>query len=386
MNEFYIPFGPQHPALIEPVHIKLKVDGEKIVDSELVLGYNHKGIEKSFENRWWAKGMYLSERVCGICGHYHTSCFAQGVENLLDLEIPERAKYIRVIIGEIERIHSHMLALGIVAYELGLDTLFHYIFRDRELAMETQELLTGNRVHFVMNVIGGVRKDIETKYFNLVEKNMERLDNRLHEYLKIFKTDTAIRKRITHIGYLSRRKAKELTPVGPNIRASGIKYDVRESGYLVYDNLGFKAVTGEGGDVLERCVVRIKECLESVRLIEDALVKIPKGEISKSVPLLLKIPEGRETVSRVEAPRGELIYYLKSAGDKPYRVKIRTPTYQTFTIINEILRGYEIPDVPVIIASLDPCLSCTDRLTIVDLNTERERVVSGDDIRRRETL
>ncbi len=382
MHDYLFPLGPQHPALVEPVHIKLRVEGETIVGSELVLGYNHKGIEKSFESRWWAKGVFLSQRVCGICGFYHTSCYCQGIERLMGLEIPERANYIRVAVGEIERIHSHMLALGVVAWEMGLDTLFHYIFRDRELAMDLQELLTGNRVHFAMNVIGGVRRDIDLGQIRKMEENLEKLEERIRHYLRLFKTDTSVKNRIRHVGYLSKRKAKILSPVGPNVRASGIDYDVRETGYFAYRDLKFRPVTGEGGDVLERCVVRWKECLQSVRLIQDSLLSLPEGGIAVKVPPVIKIKEGLETVSRVEAPRGELIYYMKSAGDRPYRVKIRTPTYQTFHILDEILRGYEIPDVPVIIASIDPCFSCADRMTVVDTETGRERIVTKEEVRR----
>ncbi len=382
MHDYVLPFGPQHPALAEPVHIKLRVDGETIVGSELVLGYNHKGIEKSFEARPWAKGVYLSERVCGICGHYHTSCYCQGIESLMGAEIPERAQYIRVIIGELERLHSHMLCLGLVAWEMGLDTLFHYMFRDRELVMDCQELLTGNRVHFVMNVIGGVRQDISLENAAKTLKALDRLDERIRHYLGVFRDDSSVRNRTRHVGYLSTRKAKELSPVGPNLRASGLDYDVRETGYFAYKNLKFKAVTGQGGDAMERCLLRLRECLESSRMIRDSIYQMEKvkGDITLRLPPAINIKEGLETVSRVEAPRGELFYYLKSAGEKPDRVKIRTPTYQTFHILDDVLKGYEIADVPVIIASLDPCLSCTDRVTVVDEKTRKERIMTKHEI------
>ncbi|NIP40014.1 MAG: NADH dehydrogenase subunit [Candidatus Aenigmarchaeota archaeon] len=381
MHEYVLPFGPQHPALLEPLHIRIKVDGETIVGSDIRLGYNHKGIEKSFENRPWSKGMFLSERVCGICGHFHTSTFAQGIENLMGIEIPERAEYIRTLIAEIERIHSHMLANGVVAYEMGLDTLFHYIFRDRELVMDLQELLTGNRVHFVMNVIGGTRQDIRAEHAKRVEESLERIEERCNHYIKLFRNDASVKRRTKHVGFLSKSKAKELNPVGPNVRASGVDYDVRETGYFAYKYLNFRILTGEGGDVLERCILRFKECIQSAKLVRECLLKLPKGGFKSNVSNPIKIREGLETVSRVEAPRGELIYYIKSGGEKPYRVKIRTPTYQTFHILGEILKGYEIPDVPVIVASIDPCISCTDRMTVVDTKTNRERIVTKEEIR-----
>jgi len=379
-KDYLVPFGPQHPALAEPVHIRLTVDGETVVDSELVLGYNHKGIEKSFESRWWAKGVYLSERVCGICGFFHTSTYCMGIEQLMDLEIPDRANYIRVIVGELERLHSHMLALGLIGWEIGMDTLFHYLFRDREIVMDLQELLTGNRVHFAMNVIGGARRDIDLEQAKEVEDKLEKLDGRIRHYLDLFRNDASIKNRTRHVGYLSKRKANELNPAGPNVRASGISFDVRGTGYFAYKDLKFRAVTGEGGDVMERCIVRLKECAQSVKLIQDALLTIPKGDISLNIPPVVNIKEGRETVSRTEAPRGELIYYLKSAGDKPDRVKIRTPTYQTFNSLAGMIKGYTIADVPTILASIDPCFSCADRMTVVDLKSKKERIVTRHDI------
>lgn len=320
--------------------------------------------------------------VVSNCGHYHTSCYCQGIENLMGIGIPDRAKYVRIIIGELERIHSHMLALGIVAWEIGMDTLFHYMFRDRELVMQLQELLSGNRVHFAMNVIGGVRRDINADQGKVVERKIGKIRERLGHYVKLFRTDSSIRNRVRHVGYLSKRKARELGPVGPNVRASGIDYDVRDTDYLPYKKLKFRAVTGEGGDILERCIVRLKECQESVRIIEEALLTLPKTGLAVKVPPVIKIEEGKETVSRVEAPRGELIYYIRSAGDRPYRVKVRTPTYQTFHIIDEIIGGYEIPDVPPILASIDPCFSCADRMTVIDNGSGKERIVSRQDIKR----
>jgi NADH-quinone oxidoreductase subunit D len=379
-HEYFLPFGPQHPALAEPVHIKLRVDGETVTGAELVLGYNHKGIEKSFESRTWVKGVYLSERVCGICGHYHTSCYCQGIEQLMGIEIPERAQYIRVVIGELERLHSHMLALGLVAWEIGLDTLFHYIFRDREMVMDLQEMLTGNRVHFVMNVIGGVRRDVSLMKAGEVEWSLNKLDERLDYYLRIFRNDASVRNRTQHIGFLSKHKAKELNPVGPNLRASGIDFDVRETGYLAYKHLRFRAVTGQGGDVMERCIVRLKECKQSIEMLRRVFDIMPNGDIAARLPPSVNIKEGKETVARVEAPRGELFYYMRSGGDRPMRVKIRTPTYQTFHIFEEVMKGCRIADVPVIVASLDPCFSCTDRMTLVDARTEKERMITKHDI------
>ncbi len=381
MHDFFLPVGPQHPALIEPVHLKLKIEGETVVSLEdLGLGYNHKGIEKALESRPWTKAVYLSQRVCGICGAFHTSCFTHGVERIMGTEIPERAKYIRVIISELERIHSHLLCMGLVAHEIGMDTLFHYIFRDRETAMEMQELLTGNRVHFAMNVIGGVRRDLETRSIRKVEKGLEKLEDRMYHYLRVFEKDSSVRRRTKGIGRLTEKKAKELNTVGPTARASNVDYDIRSRGYLVYRDLKFSPVTGERGDVMERNLIRFRECIQSIKLIQNALLSLPKGDISARLPMMIKVEEGRETLSRVEAPRGELAYYIKSAGERPYRTRIRTPTYANFRILGEILKGYRIADIPAIVASMDPCMSCTDRVTLVNPKG-KETILGKEDFR-----
>jgi NADH-quinone oxidoreductase subunit D len=381
MKEFILPFGPQHPAIIEPLHLRLKVNGEKITGVDLQLGYNHRGIEKIFESRWWIKNIYLAERICGICGHAHTSAYLGGVEKLLNIQITPKAAHTRLIIFELERLHSHMLALGIMALESGFDTLFHYVFRDRELVMEMLELLSGNRVHFSMNVLGGVRKDIEKKQQDEVEKRLDKLEERVNHYLKVFQKDMAFVRRMRGIGVLSERKANELNPVGPVARASGIKHDIRNEDYFVYSDLKFKMVMGENGDVLERTVVRLKECLESIRLIREAFIKMPQGDLASKFPPIVKVPAG-EATSSVEAPRGELFYYIKSDGsEKPYRVKIRTPTYANMSSIKEMLSNSQLADVPVIVASMDPCISCTDRMTIIDSKTRKEKILTKEDLR-----
>lgn len=320
--------------------------------------------------------------VVSNCGNFHTSAFTQGVERLLEVRIPKKAEYIRVIVSELERIHSHMLSLGLVAHEMGFDTLFHYIFRDREIPMDLQEMLTGNRVHFSMNVIGGVRRDIDLSKVKEMEVRLDELEDRLYHYINVFKKDISLRKRTKGVGVLSEKKAKELTPVGPNARASNIPFDIREDNYFGYRDFGFRTVTGEGGDVMERCVVRLKECIQSIKMIQYGFYSFPKsGEIARKLPLAISVEKGKETDSSVEAPRGELYYHIKSDGTKPYRVKVRTPTYATFHIAEEIMKGYQIADIPVIVASIDPCMSCTDRVTLVN-NRGKEKVLGKEDFHR----
>lgn len=378
MHNFHLPIGPQHPSIIEPMHLNLKVDGETVVGLDYSLGYNHRGIEKAFEGRPWMKCIYLAERVCGICSNSHAMCFTQGAEKLMDVKIPPRARYIRTIIAELERLHNHFLWLGLLAFEIGFDTLFHYLIRDRELVMELFELLTGNRVHYSMNTLGGVRRDIDLEKAKQVEKNLEALEERSRHYLKVFSSDPSILKRISGVAPLKREDALKLNVVGPVARASGINYDIRNSGYLAYPDLKFRPVVEKGGDTLARALVRIKETLVSVRMVQDALLEIPKGPIRVRAPT--RAGPG-EAISRVEALRGELFYYILSGVEHPHRVRIRTPTYATLHCLKKILTGGQIADVPVGVMSLDPCWACCDRMTIVDTRTGRKREVTKEELR-----
>lgn len=379
MHDFHLPIGPQHPSIIEPMHLNLKIDGETVVGLDFSLGYNHRGIEKAFEGRPWMKSLYLSERVCGICSFHHQLCFTLGAEKLMGIKIPERAGYIRTIMAELERLHSHYLWLGLLAFEMGFDTLFHYLIRDREIVMELFEILCGNRVHYSINTIGGVRRDIDLEKAKMVEENLDALEERSRHYLKVFTSDSSILKRIRGIGLLPPKQARELNVVGPVARASGINYDIRNLGYLKYPELKFKPVTEEGCDILARTLVRIKETLESIRLVQDAVIEIPKGQIKARAPL--NAPEG-ETTSRVEALRGELFYYILSGSGHPRRVKIRTPTYANMHCLEQILLGNQIADVPVNVMSLDPCWACCDRMTLIDTKTGRKRTVTKEELRR----
>ena len=381
MHEFHLPFGPQHPALAEPIHLKLKVDGETVKDIEFSVGYNHRGIERGLEEHTWIKSIYLSERICGICSNAHQSCFCQGIEKLLGIEIPDRAKYIRTIISELERIQSHMLWLALSGYEIGLDTIFHYVWRDREIVNEILERVSGNRIVNSMNTIGGVRRDFHLKEIKRTEEDLDKLEQRIEYYLNVFNKDVLIKKRLKNIGFLHKFKAEELNVVGPMARGSGINYDVRnnEMESFVYKELKFKPVIEEKGDVFSRSIVRIKEILESIRLVQEALIELPEGEIKVKVPRIL--PK-KESISRVEAPRGELFYYIKSNGEKPYRVKIRTPTYANIISLPYMMKNQQVADIPIILVSLDPCIACCDRMTIVDLKTNKEKILTREEIRK----
>jgi len=380
MSNFCLPFGPQHPGLVEPIHVKLEVEGEKVIGYDIKFGYSHRGIEKSLEKRQWIKGIFLAERVCGICSHCHTLAITQGIETLANIQPTGRSEYIRVVMAELERLHSHLLTLGVCFHEIGFGTIFQYMFRDREIPMELLELISGNRVNYGMNIPGGVRRDIENHKVKIIMQKLDKLEGRFDYYLKLLEKDIIVKKRTQNVGVLSKKDAIKLGATGPVRRASGISTDFRKTGPGAYGDLSFYAVTENGCDVHSRLLVRTKECEASISLIREALRNMPEGDINKKVPPIMNIEKGRETISRVEAQRGELIYYLRSNGMMPYRIKIKTPTYANYVPLGEMLKGSLISDVPITVASLDPCVTCADRMTVV--KNGKEKIYTKEELKR----
>ena len=375
-----VPFGPQHPALKEPEHFLFKIDGDIIVNVKPRIGYNHRGIEKAFERRTYIQNIYLAERICGICSDAHTTCYTQAIEELLDVEVPPRARYIRVIVAELERIHSHSLWLGIAAHEIGFDTLFMHLWRDREAVMDVLELVSGNRVHYAMNTIGGVRRDIASEIIPKIIDSLDFLEKRTKYYMKVLSSEQTVLKRTVDVGVLKPEDAVELCAVGPTLRASGVKNDVRrDDPYAAYDEIPFNIVTDDGCDVFSRILVRCGEILESINMIRHALDHMPSGMLRVRVPMAVK---PGEAVSRVEAPRGELIHYVKSNGStRPERYKVRSPTLANIPALCKMLMGQHVADIPIVLAGIDPCFACMDRLAFIDVNTGRKRVLDFNSLR-----
>ena len=324
-KKFIVPIGPQHPALKEPGHFEFTVEGEVVTGASVRLGYVHRGIEKAAEARNWTQNLYLFERICGICSHVHATALVLGIEKLASVQVPPRAQAIRTLLGELERVHSHLLWLGVAAHEGGFDTLFMYSWRDRETVMDLLESISGNRVHYSANIVGGVKFDIDDARKDTILKGIDFLEGRTHHYLEVVTNDRIFMGRTHGIGTMTREQAELLGAVGPTARASGVMRDVRvDSPYASYADFPVNIVTDTGGDLAARFLVRTKELFEAYRLIREILAKMPSGELSTRAPR--RVPAG-ETVSRVEAPRGELFYFLKSTGgDKPDRVKVRTPS------------------------------------------------------------
>jgi NADH-quinone oxidoreductase subunit D len=363
-NKFIVPIGPQHPALKEPGHFEFAVDGEIITGARMRLGYVHRGIEKATEQRNWIQNLYLLERICGICSHTHTSAYAQGVEKLAQVEVPMRALAIRELVAGLERIHSHLLWLGVAAHEAGFDTLFMYSWRDRETVMSLLEELTGNRVNYSISILGGVKQDIGPEQSKSIHKAMDYLEERIRYYLDVVTSDAMFLQRTRGIGTMSRDEAILYGALGPTARASGLERDVRvDAPYGAYSKFPVSLITDERGDLEAKFVVRLKELLVSCFTIRTIVDNLPAGELAVRFPR--KVPAG-ETVSRVEAPRGEAFYFIKSeGGESPTRLKIRTPSLCNWTSVLNKAVGHQLADVPMMIAGMDPCFSCNDRMVTV---------------------
>ncbi|NMC17296.1 MAG: NADH dehydrogenase subunit [Chloroflexi bacterium] len=364
-ERFIVPIGPQHPALKEPGHFEFTVEGEVVTNATARLGFVHRGMEKGAESRTWTQDLYLMERVCGICSHVHSMAFVLGVEKLANVQAPPRAQAIRELVAELERIHSHILWLGVAAHEGGFDTLFMFSWRDRETVMDLLETISGNRVNYSANVLGGVKVDINERQKDELLRGMDFLEERTRHYLKVVTEDDTFLGRTRNIGVMTFEEATRLGAIGPTGRASGLLRDVRmDSPYAGYPDFPIQIVTAKAGDLEARFVVRIKELFESYRLVREIVEKIPSGDLTTKIPR--RIPEG-ETVSRVEAPRGELFYYIKSNGtDRPERVKVRTPSLCNCASVLTTAIGHKLADMPMILAGIDPCFSCNDRMVVLN--------------------
>lgn len=363
-EKFIVPIGPQHPALKEPGHFEFTVDGEIVTNATARLGFVHRGMEKGAEDRTWTQDLYLMERVCGICSHVHAMALVLGIEKLAKVQAPPRAQAIRELIAELERVHSHLLWLGVAAHEGGFDTLFMFSWRDREIVMDLLETISGNRVNYSANLIGGVKFDISEKQADALRTGMDQLEERTKHYMKVVTEDETFLGRTRNIGKMTYDEAFVSGAIGPTARASGVPRDVRvDSPYAGYPDFPVKICTSTAGDLEARFVVRINELYESYRVIREIVDHMPPGELTVRVPR--KIPEG-ETISRVEAPRGELLYFIKSNGtEKPERLKVRTPSLCNWASVLNSAIGHKLADMPMILAGIDPCFSCNDRMVVI---------------------
>lgn len=353
-----IPFGPQHPVLPEPIHLDLVLEDEKIVEAIPSIGFVHRGLESLASKRNFNDYVYVFERICGICSFMHGMGYCEAVERVLGGEIPERAKYLRTIWCEMSRIHSHLLWLGLLADAFGFDALFMQCWRLRERVLDMFEISTGGRVIFSVNKVGGVLKDMDSDMLKTFVKEFKAMEKELKKTTDVFLNDYSVESRLRGVGIFSKEDAVKFGCVGPMMRASGIELDTRKLGYGAYSDIDFEIITSNECDGYARCQVRIKEIFQSIRIIEQAVEKIPGGEISVKIP---GNPNG-EAFVRVEQPRGEAIYYVKGDGT-PYlnRARIRTPTFANLTALINLLPGSDFSDVALQVLTIDPCISCTER-------------------------
>ncbi len=358
MARTIIPFGPQHPVLPEPVHLDLIVEDERVVEARPSIGFVHRGLERLVEKKDFIEFVYVAERICGICSFIHGQTYCQAVEVLMGIEAPPRARYLRTIWGELSRLHSHLLWLGLMADAMGFESLFMHCWRIREKVLDVVESTTGGRVIFGACKIGGVRRDINLESSEMILRVLDVVEQELREVSKVFLNDGSTGRRLRGVGVISRTEAHDLGCVGPTLRGSGVAEDMRNLGYAAYNDLPVIPITRAEGDCYARCAVRCGELFQSIQLIRLALRKMPDGELAAKVT---GNPTG-EVIVRTEQPRGEVVYCLKANGSRNLqRMRVRTPTFANLPAMLKVLQGCELADVPVLVMTIDPCISCTER-------------------------
>jgi len=375
--------GPFYPVLEEPAQLRLFVDGERVVDCDYRGFYNHRGIEKLGDSvLTYNQIPFVAERICGICGFIHSSCYCEAAEEAAGVAAPRRAKYIRSIMLEIERVHSHLLWLGIAGHILGFDTVLMQAWRIREPIMWLCEKITGNRKTYGMNLVGGVRRDIPADLHPEILDVLAKIESESLAVADAIQGDTTLLLRLRGVGMLPEEEARRLCVVGPTVRGSNIGIDARvDHPYAAYDELETRVITHDGCDNWARVLVRVEEVFEAIRLVREGLKQMPDGPIM--VDFAEEIPAGRQGMRTIEAPRGEAIHYLITGeNNRPDRWRVRAPTYQNLQALPFMIKDETIADVPIILGSMDPCFSCTERVETVDVRTGERAVLSRDDLAR----
>ncbi|MGA1821040.1 MAG: nickel-dependent hydrogenase large subunit [Thermoplasmatota archaeon] len=383
--------GPIHPALKEPTQFKFTIEGERVVDVDFQPGFNHRGVEYMGMKRNPLQVLHLTERVCGICSAAHQFVFVRAVEHAAEIIPSERGDYLRTIVAELERIHSHLLWAGVAGHELGFDSILHYTWKVREDVQDLLELLSGNRVNHAYYIFGGVRRDISPENIEKARKILARYRKLEDTVLNVFLSDPTIKHRTIDVGVLTYENAVKLSACGPLTRSTGMRKDIRfDWPYAAYGDMmkDFHAIIPEdlgypnNGDVFSQVVVRLVELFESINMVSWCLDNLPDGPITSEPNLSallmakLRMAEG-EGIARVEAPRGEDIHYvrLKKAKMEIDSWKVRVPTYGNIMSWLTMFEDQQIADIPIIIASIDPCIGCMDRVTMVDSGTGREKIL-----------
>ncbi|UIJ38382.1 nickel-dependent hydrogenase large subunit [Desulfobaculum bizertense] len=360
MSTYSIPVGPLHVALEEPMYFRVEVEGETVKGLEVNAGHVHRGMESLAMQRNYFQNITLTERLCSLCSNSHPCTYCMAIENLAGIKVPERARYLRVMADEIKRVASNLFNVGIMAHIIGFESLFMHVMETRELAQDVKEGVYGNRMDLAANCIGGVKYDIDDDIETFLRTQLEAMKRPIEKIHKVYETDPLIIARTQGVGILPKEDALHMGVVGPVARASGVTCDIRVNApYAAYEHLSFTLQTRTEADVQSRALVRLREVMDALSLIEQCLDQMTPGPL---VPdYLPEIPEG-QSVARSEAPRGELIYYLKSDGtDRPQRLKWRVPTYMNWEALHVMMKDCKVSDIPLIVNSIDPCISCTER-------------------------
>ncbi|MBE5835844.1 MAG: NADH-quinone oxidoreductase subunit D [Butyrivibrio sp.] len=354
-----VPFGPQHPVLPEPIHLDLVIEDERIIEAIPSIGFIHRGLEGLVDKRDFNQMTYVVERTCGICSFQHGMGYCEAVEHIFGVDVPKKAKYLRTLWAELGRMHSHLLWLGLLADGFGFENLFYQCWRVREKVLDMQEMTSGGRLIFSVNKVGGVIKDIPQEQLNIILKTMDEVEEELKVIKNTFFEDYSVQSRLKGVGVLTKEQINALGAVGPFARASGVNVDMRLTGYGAYPDLEFAPIVSTAGDCYARCYIRTMELFQSIDLIRQVIGKMP-SETDLFVPVKGN-PDG-EYFMRVEQPRGEAFYYVKANG-KPnlQRMRVRTPTFANIPALCEMLKNTELADVGLLVLTIDPCISCTER-------------------------
>ena len=376
-----VPFGPFHPTLDEPAHFRLYVEGEIVRGCEYRGFMVHRGIEKLADSvLTYNEIPMLAERICGICGCVHSVAYIQAVEQAAAIKPTPRAEFIRTIMLELERLHSHLLWTGLASHILGFDTLFMQSFRMREPIMWIAEKLTGNRKTYSLCVVGGVRWDITSELKKELQGVLDTLEKEWVKVANAVQGDRNIKARTKGVGIADKQLVKDAGLVGPLARASGVPQDCRRDlPYASYGHVDFDVIVQDGCDVWSRLIVRVLEVFESIRIIRQCLEKMPEGPIQLKIDD--ELPAGRIGLSSVEAPRGESHHFVVTGeNNRPDRWRVRAPTYQNLQGIPAMIRDQQLADMTISLGSIDPCFSCTDRMEMVDIRTGKIEVYSQEEL------
>ncbi len=380
-----IPIGPYHALQEEPEFFKLHVEGETVVHLDIELGYNHRGIEKLSETKDYEETIFLVERICGICSTSHPLACVQAIEDAGGIEVPERALFIRTVVAELERIHSHLLWLGLAGHFLGFNTIWMWSWRFREDVLNVLELITGNRNHYGMMKPGGVRRDILAEDVPAILKMLDSLKDPIEMFRAAVMEDPLLHARTEGVGILTREQAVNYGALGPTARASGVDIDVRrDHPHAAYGLVDWNVITRESGDVLDKAIVRILEMLESVKIIEQCLTKL-KTAVG---PVDANPPEVRpgEGIGHYEAPRGEVFHYIRSDGsNRPARHKVRAPSFMNVPTNAITVVGGTVADATIILAAVDPCYCCTERMAVAVDHASGDRLWAAKELIRLST-